>query len=127
MTYGLRYFSPIAVFLLWIGCSGDDITNPDQIVFPATGVSYRQHIAPLFTISCNVQGCHDAPRPDNFNTDLTSWTGIRSINVVNQPYDTACGLVRVVYGRESHPGPLRINDNHREGIKQWVLEGAQDN
>ncbi|MBS1902258.1 MAG: hypothetical protein JSS75_00965 [Bacteroidetes bacterium] len=124
----IRYKLSLGVLLLCSGCSSTDITSADQIVFPATNVSYKAHVAPLLAIACNAAGCHDMARPENANVDLTSWISLRgSTNVVNQPGDTNCGLVKVVYARVGHPGPLRINDNHRQGIKQWVIEGAQNN
>lgn len=80
------------------------------------------HVQPLMNISCNSLNCHG----DNGQTKLTSWVGVRSLNVVNQPGDTNCNLIGVVYGRLLHV-PVNVNDNHREGLKQWVLEGAQNN
>jgi hypothetical protein len=123
----MRYFLVFGVFLIVAGCGSGDITSPQDIVFPQTNVSFRAHVQPLFTLSCNMQGCHDAPRISNNNTDLTSWFGVRSTNVVTQAGDTACGLIRVIYGRQFHSGPININNNHREGLKKWVLEGAQNN
>jgi hypothetical protein len=108
------------------GCSSSDITSPDQIVFPATNVSFTQHVQPFFALSCNNVGCHDAGRADNYDTDLTSWVRVRDAHVT-LPGDTACGLIRVIYAREVHYGALNLNENQREGLKQWVLEGAQNN
>jgi hypothetical protein len=121
-----RYKTALIVLLFMSGCSSNDITSPDQIVFPASGVSFNGQVEPLFTLSCNVSGCHDAGRPDNNNVDLTNFSRVRDVNVA-QPGDTNCGLIRVIYGRELHPGPLHINDNHKQGIKTWVIEGAQNN
>ncbi len=114
------YILTIGVFI-YIGCSSSDITSVNDIVFPATKVSFKAQVEPLFTLACN--GCHTT----GSSTVLTSWIGARATNVVNQPGDTTCGLLQVVYGRMLHPGPISINDNHRQGLKQWVIEGAQDN
>src|SRR5579872_1047818 len=105
----LRYFLLSSAFA-FIGCSGSDITSPNDIVFPATNVSFKAQVEPLFSISCNINGCHDMARPSNNDVDLTSWIGARSINVVNSPgpADTTCGLLQVVFGREFHPG-ININ------------------
>ena len=108
------------------GCSSSDITNPNQIVFPASNVSFHATVAPFLQLSCNQVGCHDAPRSANQGIDLTSWIGVRSNNVV-LPKDTTSPLVGVMYGRYQHSGPFIANDNQRNGIKVWVLEGAQDN
>lgn len=125
---GFRYKTALLVLLLGGGCSSTDITSADQIVFPATNVSYKAQVAPLMTLSCAVSGCHDAPSSTNNGVDLTSWYLIANTRIViNQPGDTNCGLVKVMYARAPHPGPLHINDNHRQGIKQWVIEGAQNN
>ncbi|MDP4220589.1 MAG: hypothetical protein Q8916_11075 [Bacteroidota bacterium] len=122
----LRYLFGLAVFTLY-GCSSSDITSANDIVFPATHVSFKAHVEPLFAVSCTMSGCHDMPRSTNNGVDLTSWTGVRATNVINQPGDTMCGLMQVVFGREFHNGPLNLNENHRQGLKQWVIEGAQNN
>ncbi|MEP7234988.1 MAG: hypothetical protein ABI778_06805 [Ignavibacteriota bacterium] len=125
MKVRVRYIFVAVVFTIW-GCSGSDITSASDIVFPATNVSFRSHVEPLFTLSCNVSGCHDYVAHAG-GVDLTSWTGVRATNVVNQPGDTTCGLMQVIFARESHNGPINLNENHRHGLKQWVLEGAQNN
>lgn len=130
MKFTRRYILVCAVFVCYSGCSSSDITSPGDVVFPARGVSFRSHVEPLFTISCNVQGCHDAARPDNYQVDLTSWVGTRATNVVNQPGDTNCGLIRVVLERQLHRGYFGVpglTENNRQGLKQWVIEGAQNN
>jgi hypothetical protein len=117
-----RYIFASAVFII-IGCSGSDITSPNDIVFPATNVSFKGQVEPLFSLACN--SCHSS----GSSTDLTSWIGVRAINVVNQPgpADTACGLLQVIYGREFHAGGVNIDAIRKQGLKQWVIEGAQDN
>ena len=122
----VRYILPALVFIV-IGCSGSDITSANDIVFPATYVSFKAQVEPLFTLSCNITGCHDMARNSNNSIDLTSWVGVRSINVINQPGDTTCNLIQVVFGRKFHNGPINLNSNHRQGLKQWVIEGAKDN
>lgn len=114
------------VAISYYGCDDGAISNPDDIVFPETNVSYAQQVQPLFNLSCNETGCHDDARPENNGLALTSWYTVRTLHGVGQP-DTTCDLVRVVLGREIHSGVLRLNDNHRRGILQWVLEGAKNN
>lgn len=110
----------------FFACSGSDITSPEDVVFPERNVSYAQHVAPYLALGCNISGCHDASRPENNFIDLTSWIAVRSTRVVNQPGDTNCALVQVLYGRVLHV-PIRATENQRRGIKQWVLEGAENN
>ncbi len=118
-----RYILAAGLSVFIIGCSGSDITSPNDIVFPATNVSFKAQVEPLFSLACN--SCHSA----GSSTDLTSWIGVRAINVINQPgpADTACGLMQVIYGREFHAGPVNIDATRKQGLRQWVIEGAQDN
>jgi hypothetical protein len=121
------YLSVAASIFLLAGCTG--ATNPDEIVFPASNVSYAQDIEPYFALAC-VQ-CHD---DGGSNVDLSSWTAIRSdLGVVDfktfsPPVGDTTGssLVLVMYGSVEHT-PINANDNQRQGIKQWVLEGAKNN
>lgn len=115
----IRYILAAGVFLI-MGCSSSDITSANDIVFPAKNISFRAKVEPLFAIACN--GCHSMGN----TVDLSSFVGVRATRVVNQPGDTNCGLMQVVFGRELHTG-ITLNENHRQGLKQWVIEGAQDN
>jgi hypothetical protein len=124
-SMSIRYIFVLGVFTM-LGCSDSDITSANDIVFPATNVSFKAHVEPLFSFSCNITGCHDVARSSNKYVDLTSWTGTRAINVVNQPGDTNCGLIQVVFERAQHI-QLNLTNNHRQGLKQWVIEGAKDN
>jgi hypothetical protein len=123
----ILYLSVAASIFFIAGCTG--ATSPDQIVFPASNVSYAQDIEPYFALAC-VQ-CHDE---GNSNIDLSSWTAIRSdlgvveLKTFSPPVGDTTGssLVLVMYGSVEHPS-INANDNQRQGIKQWVLEGAKDN
>ena len=120
-------FAVLGVFAILLGsCGSDDLTNPNQVVFPVTNVSYKAQVAPYFALACSQTGCHDQATTSNDGVDLTSWTGARAINVA-QAGDTNCHLVLVMYAREAHAGVLSANDNQRQGIKQWVIEGARNN
>ena len=110
------------------GCVANDISNPNDIIFPDSNVSYTQQVQPFLTLSCNTYGCHDDQRASNKYTALTSFVNVRAINVVNQPGDTNCNLVRIVYGRDlTHLAPIHPQPNQQQGIKKWVQEGAKDN
>jgi hypothetical protein len=121
----LRYIL-VSTVLAIAGCSSSDITSPNDIVFPATKVSFKAQVEPLFSISCNSSNCHSFDYQAG-GVDLTSWYGVRNPIVVNQPGDTTCNLIMVIYGRRFHNGPINITDNNRQGLKQWVIEGAQNN
>jgi len=122
----MRIFFTISILAAFgiPGCSG--ISSPNDIVFPATHVSFKAQVEPLFSLACNAAGCHSFDTQAG-GVDLTSWIGVRNPIVVNQPGDTTCNLILVIYGRVFHNGAVNINNNARVGVKQWVLEGAQNN
>jgi hypothetical protein len=108
------------------GCSSDDITSPEQIVFPAANVSYRAHLAPYLALSCNSEQCHGSASGAR-GIQLTSWVYVVD-NRVTLARDTTSPIVLVMYGLDpNHHGTFRANDNQRQGIKTWVKEGAQNN
>ena len=63
-----------AVISLFVLSSCKDTSNSvstlDDIVFPATGISYEKLVQPLFNIGCATTSCHDAQ--DN-TLNLTSY------------------------------------------------------
>lgn len=126
----MKYFllGAALVLILFLGsCDDNAISSPDQVIFPDSNVSYGRHVAPFLAVGCNMSGCHDAKRTENRLIALTSWADVRDIKVVNQPGDTNSALVQVLYGKVFHPLLNNVGENQRRGIKQWVLEGAQNN
>ena len=119
------YIATALVALACAGCSSGDITSPTDVVFPAKNVSFKTSVYPYMSLACNTTGCHDGftANADNF----TSWTLLRSANGVVAPGDTTSELVLVMFGKVVHSGQFLANDNQRNGIRQWVLEGANDN
>jgi hypothetical protein len=121
----LRYIFAFGVLAI-IGCSSGDITSANDVVFPADSISFGKQVEPLFAVSCNMSGCHSSDSPAG-GVDLTTWYGVRDPVVISQPGDTSCNLLLVVYGKQFHNGPINLNNNHRQGLKQWVIEGARNN
>jgi hypothetical protein len=121
-------FAVVAILVILMqGCGG--ISNADQITFPATGVSYSQQVEPFLTLACNEPGCHDAADQAggyDFSTwtDLRGYPGLIDVNKANPQYDTSCILDRTLFGEEIHNAPLNVNENQRDGIRQWIYEGA---
>jgi hypothetical protein len=115
-----------AAILIFAGCSSGDITNPNQIVFPADSVSYARQVAPYFSLTCTTSGCHN-PMDMAGGVDLSSWVSIRAINVLTPKDTTTSQLVLVMKGITQHSWPFSANQNQREGITQWVWQGAPNN
>src|SRR5947208_10993482 len=89
-----RYLALATIIAGFAACSSSDITNPDQIVFPSSNVSYAHDVAPYLQLSCNAAGCHDAATAAG-GVDLTSWINVRNPHVT-QPGDTTSPLVLVM-------------------------------
>jgi len=115
-----------AATLIIAGCSSNDITNPNQIVFPADSVSYARQVAPYFALTCTTAGCHNATDMAG-GVDLSSWVAVRAINVLTPKDTNTSQLVLVMKGKTQHPWPFSANQNQIEGITRWVWEGASDN
>lgn len=66
------------VALLYVGCDDTLTVNDiDKREIPASNVSFRAHILPVFEIKCNNSGCHDdGTRAGNLS--LTTWASTTS-------------------------------------------------
>ncbi len=106
------------------------VTPLDQIVFPSTGISYSKQVQPLFNVGCALPECHDNVTK-KANLDLTSYAGLVSdegIVVAGNPTNS-----RLIWCIEAIPNyPLMppakpLSQNQIQGLKQWILEGANGN
>ncbi len=116
----------VAVSLIPACGDGGLISSPDEVIFPDTNVSYSRHVQPLFNVTCNFSGCHSTESRAG-NLVLTSHFDITikpGMVVAGQPDRSL--LVQVIRGLSPHSAAFqaRINQNHKDGIAQWVLEGA---
>jgi hypothetical protein len=104
----------------------------NQIVFPDTGtVSYNRYVQPLFNIACNYSGCHDAADQAG-GLDLTSY--IAMISSSPSPIISRDTTNSILIQRVEGKGPImppdpypKLNKNQIDGLKRWVMQGAQDN
>jgi len=132
--------SPIVPLLLSLACCGfisckDTTTNQNvsDIVFPSSGVSYGKHVQPLFYRACNFGYCHgQGSSADGLN--LESYQNMKDAlpPAVNAPDTATSPLVWSIEGNHGAlrmpPSPLNpLNANQINGIKKWILEGAQNN
>lgn len=113
----------------------DEVTDPEggspsDIVFPASNVSFQEHVQPLFNQTCALAGCHD----DNQNerVRLTSYGNLVFANppVLVEGTPDQSLLVLRIEGRLGQRMPLNrnpLNQNQINGIRAWVAEGARNN
>ena len=120
-----------AFTLMATGCGDNMVTQPADVVFPDTNVSFRAHVQPFLAVSCGVGGCHADVNPAG-RIRLTSYSTLMfdraNLIVPGKPEESL--VIQVLNGVFDHPWGLiqeRINANHKRGIAQWVIEGALNN
>lgn len=111
-------------------CNEGAITDPGQIVFPESGVSFGRQVMPLFDLGCNHSGCHNEIDQAG-GVSLASYFDLfRRPGLVLPGDSTGSVLGQIVGERLPHlevPIPLIINHNQRRGIQVWIQEGASNN
>jgi len=111
--------------------TGDSSTGQADIVFPTSGtVSYQRYVQPLFNEVCNYSGCHDDASQAG-NLSLTGYINLKSAPGVVISKDT---LHSILIQRVTGQGPIMppapfssLNKNQIQGLKAWIMQGAQLN
>ncbi len=107
--------------------TSNSVSNLDEIVFPATGISYEKQVQPLFNIGCATTSCHDN---QDKTLNLTSYGLWKLDPGVIYSGDTTNS--RFIWCIEARPGsspmpPARpLVQNQIQGLKRWIYEGAKD-
>jgi len=138
MKIGACIIVPV-LFLLacWGFLSCKDTTtsqNVSDIVFPSSGVSYGKHVEPLFYRGCAFAYCHGQGSGAG-GLNLESYQDLMNAtpSVVYAKDTTNSSLVWNIEGtrgvqQRMPPPPLNsLNANQINGLKKWILEGAQNN
>jgi hypothetical protein len=117
--------------ILLIQSCDDTLTSSDvnNIVMPDSNVSYAKHIAPVFEVKC--VPCHNNNGRQEAGLDLSSWTGVTADpSIVARGSDSTSILVWTIEGFPPYPlmPPTgKMIDNHIDGIRTWIREGALNN
>lgn len=118
----------IALGAALIGCPQNTATDPQQIVFPDTLVSYRSHVAPFLALACGQ--CHGSATAAGgiILTDYSSLFFSRPNLVVKYAPEESL-LNQVLEQTIAHPvGNLQVlPSNQVVGMRVWVAEGALNN
>lgn len=127
----------VAIWLLFLlGCEDENPVSDEgsNIIFPDSGVSYSQHVEPLFQQRCALSGCHAGSSPTaGLNLTTPSYH-----NLVNnhQPRLVTSGepqnslLVQRLDGTIGQRMPLNrqaLTPNQINGIRKWIQEGVPNN
>ncbi len=110
-------------------CGDDVLTDPKQIVFPDTNVSYQRHVQPFLNLTCTYSGCHSSDSRAG-NLALTTYMEfIDSPGLIVEGKPESSVLSQVLEGKLPHSVSFteRITQNHIDGVRQWIKEGAQNN
>jgi hypothetical protein len=110
-------------------------TQPPDIVFPDSAVSYSRHVESLWTQACAHAGCHAGQSPaGGLSLERPSYRSIidyPTLPLVVQRDGTHSVLVMILDGRASPLMPPRnrpqLTLNQINGVKRWIDEGAQNN
>ena len=137
MTSSKRFMLGILLggMTVFLAACKDQITDPNTnpIVFPASNVSFSQHVQPLFTQRCAFVGCHAGSNP-MAGLDLSSPAYNALLN--HQPRLFTVGasgnslLIERLDGRIAPQMPFNsqpLNTNQLAGMKKWIDEGAKNN
>jgi hypothetical protein len=119
----------VAVVLSLPSCDKGTITDPQDIVFPDSGVSYHHDVQPLFDLSCAFSGCHDEYSRAG-GLSLRSYSDVISRTGLVLPGDSTGSVLRqIVRGVLPHTYPITalVNENQIHGIAVWIQEGAHNN
>lgn len=127
----------VAVLLLSVAmlglpaCDSSTITEPQDVVFPDSNVSFRGQVLPFMAVTCGVGGCHGDVAPAA-GIRLTSYSTLMfdrpNLVVPNKPDESL--IIQVLDGRLAHPwGSLHtvITAAQIKGMRTWILEGALNN
>lgn len=114
-----------------VGCtSNPTITDPSQVVFPDTGVSYRSNVQPFMAVTCAAAGCHAETNAAG-GVRLNSYEGIMfsrgNLAVPGKPDESL--IIQVMDRRIAHSNSVidRVTPNHLRGMRAWITAGALNN
>ena len=98
-------------------------------MFPASKVSYQQHVRPLLELTCAFSGCHDSETAAR-GVDVTGYFQLTSragLIIPGKPDNSL--LNQILEGKQGHLPTFqqRITSDQIRGVRQWVLEGALNN
>ena len=104
-------------------------TQPEDVVFPESNVSYVRHVQPLFDVGCNFSGCHNSVSRAG-GLSLASY-----FDLINKPGVVLPGdadrslLVQVIRQEQPHTFLISsiVTSNQARGVALWVDEGASNN
>jgi hypothetical protein len=133
LLHGILWGALTASLVWCIGCEVGSITKPSDIVFPTSNVSYTKQVQPFFDVTCNFAGCHNRSNPAANLSFSSYFDFMNRAGVVISGKAEQSLLIQVVDvsspSARFHPASFQnnINQNHVNGLKTWIREGAKFN
>ncbi|NLO18710.1 MAG: hypothetical protein GX121_02350 [Ignavibacteria bacterium] len=121
----------LVAYFFSISCNSETITGSSNVVFPDSLISFQNHIYPLIKPTCSYQGCHsdETQAGGRRITDYFSYFETNNLGLVIPSKPDNSVLVQLLDGRLPHYPYVywRVNENQKNGVRQWILEGAKNN
>ncbi len=117
------------VIMMIVSCDSNTITDPSDVVFPDSNVSYRSQVFPLLSLSCAYIGCHNDESAAG-NLRLTSYSVMfQHAGLIIPKYPDKSTLIQTIEGTLPHRATYYqvFNENQKKGMRVWVTEGAKNN
>ena len=124
----------LGFILLFANCNKKS-TEPENMTFPDSNLSFQQHIHPIFLHDCVSSGCHENGQPaaglDLETLTPTFTSGNNRIVVFPNDPDQSI-LYRVLLGNylgisQMPKNRLQLSDAKIKAIRTWIQEGAYIN
>jgi len=122
----------IFVFSLLIiyACTETIGTNSKDIIFPEENVSFQFHVYPFLKLNCSYAGCHSDESAAG-GIILTSYGTLFSspgMIIIGEPDKSR--LIQIIENKLPHFTLFyrgNITENHKKGMRTWIIEGAKNN
>ncbi|MFP4368358.1 MAG: hypothetical protein ACOC2K_01865 [Bacteroidota bacterium] len=122
------YFNILLAAALLYACNGNSLTTNDDLIFPETDVTFRDHVYPFLKTKCSYQGCHGPTTPGVRTLETYENLTVDFPILVRPGEPENSRFMQYIDGTIPHRGTgFRegyITDNQIEGIRIWIKEGA---
>lgn len=124
-----RLAASLVALSLFVGACETGITDPEDVIFPASNVSYSRHVQPLFDLGCAFSGCHSGADQAGGLSLASYFDVIQETGLVLPGDSSRSVLVQIVREKLPHSPLIRsiIDQDQARGIAVWVHEGASNN
>ncbi len=116
--------------IILFACTETIGTNSKDIIFPDENVSFQFHVYPFLKLNCSYAGCHSDESAAG-GIILTSYSTLFAspgMIIIGEPDKSR--LIQIIENKLPHFTLFyrgNITENHKKGMRIWILEGAKNN